>query len=193
MGILGTFEKIADKFAPQQEQQQQLPNNQQGINNNSYARQYVNNIQYDSRTLGIDVDSDIEYLKNFFRGRRLSKDGNRYIYFKGGQEIMTEAGAEFLLSNHRSMLSISNATTNISDENQIKAVCEEYGGNLTEELCDKHREWKIDKSFFDIVIDNLTNSYMFFLQKSLGDKQRKHMHGTTGPDNNQIQQLPASP
>lgn len=193
--MFNKFEKIVrkaeEKFAPEpkniiQSQQNEIAN-----------RQFANNIQYDSRTLGIDTNPDIEQLKNFFRGRRLSRDGKKYLPIPGGQQIMSEAGAEWLLSNHAIMTSISNATTFIKDPNQILSACEEYAGNILEILCVEYRHWKIDKAFFDMIIDTLTTSYQLFLQKALGDKQRQHMHGSRDtPQNNQMAQqqpMPTAP
>jgi len=130
---------------------------------------------YDNVTLGINTEGDIEKLKNFFRGRRLSRDGERFERFEGADEVMNEAGAEYLLSNHQQIMSISNATSFFKDRDEVKPLVEEYAGNISELLCSKYREWAVKVEFFDMIIDNLANSYHLFLLKSVGDKQRSHM------------------
>jgi hypothetical protein len=151
----------------------------QSTRNDTYYRQNISIPQYDSRTLGIDVAPDIEKLKNFFRGRRLDNEGKKFIKFDGAQEIINEAGSEWLLSHHESMLSISNATTNLKDNNVILELCEEYANNLNEIVCSKYREWGIDPAFFDIIIDSLARNYQLFLLKSLDNQQRKLMLGAS--------------
>lgn len=163
-------------------------NKEQNINETShtqtppaqhYVRQFVNAPEYDSRTLGIDTNEDIERLKNFFRGRRLSPDGKKYVEIPGLQVIMNEAGSEYLFSNHAQMVSIANATTYFENINQVLDAAEEYADNILEIICAKYREWEIDKAFFDLIVDTLARLYYFFLLKCLKDKQRVHMHGGT--------------
>lgn len=142
-----------------------------------YNRQTIIPPQYDGRTLGIDIDDEVEKLKNFFRGRRLNAKGDKYVYFPGATKIVSEGGAEWLLSHHEIMLSLANATTNITENNLILALCEEYADNLLECVLGEEEEWEINAGFFDMIIDTLTRRYQLFLLKSLYDKQRKYMHG----------------
>jgi hypothetical protein len=157
----------------------------------SYVRHTVSIPQYDSRTLGIDIQGDIEKVKNVFRGRRLDAKGKKFIQYEGSIEIINEAGAEFLLSNHENMLSIANATTNIKDENFIRELCEEYADDLLEIILSMEEEWELNASFFDLIIDTLVRNYQLFLLKSLHNLQRKLMLGVSDSPQPQ-QQMPYS-
>jgi hypothetical protein len=143
----------------------------------SSIRQTVSVPQYDSRTLGIDIQADIEKIKNFFRGRRLDAEGKKFVKFSSSQEIISEGGSEWLMSHHESIMNIANATTNFSDNNQILEMCEEYGDNLLEILLSMEKEWDINPAFFDMIIDTLVRNYQMFLLKSLNNLQRKLMMG----------------
>lgn len=188
MGLFDFVKKTYNDATKGQQPQQQGQQYQQAPNQ-SYVRQYLNVPSYDSKTLGIDVTGEIEYIKNIFRGRRLDTKGKKFIPFDGAHIIMNEAGAEALLSFHAFILSISNATTNFRDHNHIRGLCEEYGGNILESLCTNYKVWEVDKSFFDYIIDTLCNHFEMFLLKSMNDGQRKYMHGMT----EQPQQNPMMP
>lgn len=172
---------IIQELFKQQKNTEQVQNNNLQTSyrpeNQSYIRQTLNVPQYDSRTLGIDIQADIEKFKNIFRGRRLDPEGKKYINFEGAQEILNEAGSEWLLSNHESMLSISNATTNIENNNQVLELCEEYADNLLEILLSMEKEWEINPAFFDMIIDTLVRNYQLFLLKSYKNEQRRLMAG----------------
>jgi len=183
------IKKLVNTATKPQQQQPNQNNNLSQPQNQNMVRQYLNVPNYDQRVLGIDVAPEVEMLKNILRGRRLDSKGKKYIYFNGSHEVINECGVEVLMGFHGFMLSMSNATTNLRDENRLRYMCEEYCGNILEIILSNDKEWQIDPSFFDYIIDTLGNHYEYFLRKSMNDGQRKYMHGMT----EQPEQMPNIP
>lgn len=149
-----------------------LSNGQQYVNlppPNPYSVQTA--VERDPRTIGIDINEEIERIKATWRGMRLSDDGENWIPIKDSIKMISESGAETLLGLHQQMMSIPHATTNLEDTD-IFMVCKVYGNNLNEQVCSMYRVWEIPKAFFDSIIDPLVNSLYMFLLKSKHDKQR---------------------
>jgi len=161
------YEFIKNIFPKEQAPQAEPP--PLNMPNNPYSVQFP--VEKDPRTMGIDVQEEIEKIKATWRGMRLSDDGRTWVPIKNAKHMINEEGAETILGLYTNNMGIPNATTNLTEEQICKTVIN-FGDNLNELICGNYREFEIPKIYFDFIIDQLTNNFYTFLLKSLHDKQR---------------------